>query len=178
MMFFSLEIKGAENIPKTGGFVLVANHISYFDPMVLGAGCSRRVDYMAKKELFKNPILRFWLLHSRVFPVNRQGTDLSSIKEAVKRLKQGRVIGLFPQGTRKSTQETDIKKGLAFLATKAGVPIVPALIKGTDTALPHNTKKINLTKISVYFGEKIDIERGQAYVDIAELALRRIRQLE
>ncbi len=176
-IFFRLEIRGVENIPKTGGFVLVANHISYLDPMVLGAGCTRRLDYMAKRELFKNPLLRFWLIHCRVFAVNRSGNDLASIKEAVRRLKNGRVIGLFPQGSRKAAGTDDIKKGLAFLATKAEVPIIPAFIKGTDIALPYHSKKIKLTKISICFGEKMDVERGQAYTDIADLALQRIRQL-
>jgi 1-acyl-sn-glycerol-3-phosphate acyltransferase len=176
--FCGFKVTGRANIPKKGGFILASNHASYLDPLVLGAASSRRMEYFAKEELFKNKLFAKILYAVGAFPVKRNKMDLFSIKEAIRRLKEGRALVMFPEGTRSTDgQIHDAQEGVGFLASKAEVPVIPAYISGTDKVLPKNAKSLKLNKIRVYFGEKIDFERRQAYADVSNMVIQRIRQL-
>lgn len=132
-VFFRAEIIGKENLPAEGGVILAANHMSNWDPPFLATFLSRPVSYMAKKELFDVPILRQIIESCYSFPVKRGVADRGAIKAALKALKEGRCIGLFPEGTR--SRDGKIHKaeaGVALLAAMGDVPVVPAAILGTD----------------------------------------------
>jgi 1-acyl-sn-glycerol-3-phosphate acyltransferase len=177
-IFFQVKAKGRENIPRQGGFILASNHTSFLDPVVLGVLCPRKLNYMARHDLFNNPLFG-WLLSSiNVFAVKRDSADFSAIKEAMHRLKSGGGLVVFPEGSRsiKGIPE-QAQSGVGFLAAKAGVRVVPAFIKGTLEAWPKNRKTIRFTKISVSFGQQITIENTMPYQDIARLVLERIRHL-
>lgn len=177
-VFFGLEVKGRENIPKRGGFILASNHASYLDPIVLGVACSRKLNFMAKQELFVNPFFSWILLRVGAFPVKRESADLSAIKEAMRRLKKGMPLVLFPQGSRKfDGTSREPYPGIGFLAAKLEVPVVPVFIKGTEKALPKEAKFIRLTKISLHFGKQISLERRMPYQDTARLIMDNIRHL-
>ena len=113
-----------------------------------------------------------------VFPVRRNSPDLGALKEALRRLKAGKPLLLFPEGARQGAKtETLPQAGIGFIAAKTKVPVFPVLIKGTDVALPKGAKSLSPAQISVYFGEQISIERRAPYQDIANLIMDKIRHL-
>jgi 1-acyl-sn-glycerol-3-phosphate acyltransferase len=128
-MIFRLKAIGLENIPREGGVVLCANHTSNFDPPLLGSPLEREVHYMAKAELFDVPVLGYILPRIRAFPVKRGGVSKESIKLSLQLLKDGHVMGIFPEGTRSNAGGMG-KKGAAMLAMKSGATVIPAAIVG------------------------------------------------
>ncbi len=126
------EIQGTENIPASGGVVVVANHISYWDPVVIICAFKRRVYFMAKAELFKIPVVGYVVSISGAFPVHRDKTDRNAIRTALNLLKEGQVVGIFPEGTRSHSGEM-LKPhlGAAMLALKSCAPILPVAVSGT-----------------------------------------------
>jgi len=128
---YRLKISGAENIPADGAFILCSNHIHSFDPAMLVVASKRRMRFMAKKEIFSNPIKGYLFRLMGAFPVDRQAADLTSYRNAMNVLKSGGGLLIFSQGTR--MQQLDIKGakgGVALFGVKAQVPIVPAGISG------------------------------------------------
>lgn len=132
-IFFRFEVEGIENIPTEGGVILCSNHPGTLDMFFIACKVKRLVHYMAKEELFRNPILRFIVVKLGAFPVKRGRNDMDSIKTAIRILKDGKILGILPEGTRTGpNNEKNIKPkpGVALIATKAKVPIVPAAITG------------------------------------------------
>lgn len=126
------KVQGSGNLPQTGGAVVIANHVSYWDPVVVGCALNRRVYFMAKAELFKIPLLGPVITRLGAFPVRRNGTDPASVRHSLQLLKGGHVIGIFPEGTRSHSGEImDPHLGAAMLALKVGVPVVPVAVSGT-----------------------------------------------
>lgn len=125
---FGLRVSGIEHVPMEGGCVLGANHISAWDPPIVGLALPREVHFMAKKELFVRPLLRHVYRGLRAFPVDRSGHDIGAIKEALRRLQRGHVVGIFFEGTRNPGGAAQAQQGAAFLAQRAGAPILPAAI--------------------------------------------------
>jgi len=129
-IFFRIKVKGKENLPAEGGVILMSNHISAYDPPLLAAIFSRPVRFMAKKELFKNPVMRFVLFLADAFPVDRSKNDITAVKKALSVLKDQEVLGLFPEGTRREEGKLgNPKAGSVMLAIKSCAPIVPIGIK-------------------------------------------------
>jgi len=173
-----MKVSGQNYIPKKGSFILASNHLSYLDPLVIGIACPRRLSFMARHDLFCNPIFSWWLYKVGVFPVKRESRDPSALKEAIRLLKDGNVLLVFPEGTRgREGSFLEPQPGIGFLADKAGVPLIPAFVKGTGRALSKDDKFIRPHKISVYFGEQISLERRMPYQEIAKKIMESIRQL-
>jgi 1-acyl-sn-glycerol-3-phosphate acyltransferase len=155
--YFRLSSTGREWIPRKGGLLLVSNHSSYLDPVVLGAACPRPLYFFARAELFRN----FWFggliraLHA--FPVDiRRALDKDAIERAVKELKEGKVVVVFPEGTRSRAGELcSGQAGAGFFAVKAQVPVIPVYIEGAHQAYPPGSKMIYPRKISVHFGKPL-----------------------
>jgi len=176
---FPIQVFGREHIPQKGGFILAGNHVSYLDPLVLGSACPRRLDYMAKEELFYNRLFSWILYQVGCFPVKRDSADLSALKQAIRRVRQGNGLLLFPEGSRRfDGDQAQPHAGIGFLAAKLNVPVVPGFVQGTDLALPKGGRFIRRVKISVYFGHEISIDRNLPYQDIAQTIMVNIRQLE
>ncbi|AIC94625.1 MULTISPECIES: lysophospholipid acyltransferase family protein [Shouchella] len=147
---FKVEIRGKEHIPSEGGVLLCSNHISNFDPPLLGAFIHRQVRYMAKKELFDKKGIGKLLKGLGAFPVKRGGSDRESLRTALRILKEGDMVGLFPEGTRSKTGE--IGNGLAgagFFAGKSEAYVIPCVIIG-----PYRFRK----RVILAYGEPIDME--------------------
>ncbi|MDI6758560.1 MAG: lysophospholipid acyltransferase family protein [Candidatus Omnitrophota bacterium] len=177
-ILFRFQVRGLKYIPEKGGFILASNHASYLDPILLGIACRRPLNYMAKKELFHNRLLSIFFLKINIFPVKRDSADIKALKEAMRRLKMGGALVLFPEGSRRfDSTSGEPYPGVGFLSAKVGVPIVPAFIKGTQEAWPKNTRLIRPKKISVTFGKKISYEKGVSYQEIAQLIMASIREL-
>ncbi len=132
-LVYRLEVYGKENIPDDNNFIVAANHLSTLDPPLVCGVMNKPVAYMAKKELFENPFLCWWLNWLGAFAVDREKLGVSTIK-TVKNLKNtGWVLGIFPQGTRQEAGEiSHITKGFASLAKSTKCGILPVGITGTQ----------------------------------------------
>ncbi len=126
-LFTGLRVQGLENVPKSGAAVVACNHVSAWDPPVVGVAIDRKLEFMAKKELFERPFVAAVLRGLRAFPVDRERNDIGAIKEALRRLKAGRVIGIFIQGTRNEGDAAALD-GAAYLAQRADAVVVPTAI--------------------------------------------------
>lgn len=176
---FGFRVYGKENIPKKGGFIIASNHASNLDPGIIGSAIPRVLSFMAKEELFRNKIFGWILWKVHAFPVKRGGADLFSIKEAIKRLKNGSGILLFPQGGRRdSIAASEVKGGVGFLASKADVPVIPAFIFGSSDALPRGRKTPNFFKpINVYFASALIYRDSQGYPEFSQSIMSAIEAL-
>lgn len=156
-----ITIKGKENVPKNGGAIVAANHISYLDPPLIGSVLPRNATFMARKGLFQIPVLR-WMIKRAAFPVNRERTLPSTIKETVKRLKKGQLVVIFPEGRRSETGELlEAKRGIGMIASLSNAPVVPTLIVGSDKVLPVNARWLKRARITVIFGRPIYYTCGE-----------------
>ena len=149
-LIFRLKVTGQENIPQDGSFIIVANHSSLLDPVILGISIKPKIIFVAAAYLFKIGWLSYLLRKANSIPVQGEN-DISSLKRALKILQRGGVLGIFPEGgVDRQKDDLPIKAGAAYLATKVGVPIVPIKIKGADKVLPRGEKFIrSLNKIEV-----------------------------
>lgn len=148
-----LEIKGVENIPPEGRLMIVANHVSVMDPIVLGVSCPRQIRFMAKSELFEIPFLGKLIQALGAFSVDREKTDFQSVKNSLKVLNNEEVLGIFPQGgTRKNETEIKFRSGAAAIALKSRSTILPVAIVGTKD--PY--KMLLFGKLQVNIGKPID----------------------
>jgi 1-acyl-sn-glycerol-3-phosphate acyltransferase len=135
-LYFCGRIYGAEHVPDQGAFVAVSNHASYADPPLLSCAIGRPVAFMAKEELFTNPLLREAIQLYGAYPVRREKADRHAIKTALTMLEQGWSTGVFLTGTRTPDGTiTKPKTGAALLAAKAGVPLLPISLWGTQNIL-------------------------------------------
>jgi 1-acyl-sn-glycerol-3-phosphate acyltransferase len=176
-LLFRLRVKGKEHLPREGGYVLSANHLSNLDPWPLGLPLfpRRQVRFMAKEELFRSPlwpILKF----GGAFKVRRGKADEAAIETAVRLAREGEVVAIFPEGTRR--QKGLVKKfearphtGAARVALLAGVPLVPAAIAGTN-------RLTRLGPLRVAYGEAVELGdlRGTEIREAARVGTERLME--
>lgn len=152
-MVFFFRTTGREYIPKQGGCIIASNHLSFLDPIVLSVASPRILSFMAKQELFRPGLFMKLITALNAFPLQRGRADLKAMRMAIEKLKNGETLIIFPEGTRSESgivQEGQM--GVSMLAAKARVPVIPALIIGTDKAMPVHAKKVSLFKpVSVHF---------------------------
>ncbi|TDX53308.1 lysophospholipid acyltransferase family protein [Orenia marismortui] len=155
------KVKGLENLPEEGGVIVVANHQSNYDPPILGCSLNRQVHFMAKEDLFDGFIKNKYMRSVGAFPVKRGRGDMGAIKTALKLLRNGEVLGIFPEGTRSKTGKLKrAKLGAVMLALKSEVPIVPVGLKGTKKPFREDLI-INIGKafmLDKYYNRKLDKE--------------------
>ncbi len=143
--------------------LVAANHASFLDPPLLGAALPRPVYFMAKSELFTSPLLRPLLVRVGAFPVRRGQSDRSAIRRAVALLAAGRVVGMFPEGTRSTTGELQpAQAGVALLALRTGAPVVPVGLSGTGKAMPPGRAWPHRVPVAIKVGPPLRFEhRGR-----------------
>lgn len=130
-----IRVEDREHLPATGPYILVANHISWYDPFAIEFALGVPVRYMAKRELFAIPVLGFILASIGNFPVRRGESDRRAIETALRVLEAGEPLGFFPEGTRsKDARLRRAKPGIAFLARRSRAPLVPIAVRGTPQA--------------------------------------------
>ena len=160
---YRVETVGRENIPE-GGVILAANHTAFSDVLIISAAANRQVRYMAKKELFRIPLLKQLITGLGAYPVDRGGADVSSIKRTISMLESGELIGIFPQGTRqggKDPRTTPVKGGIGMVAYHTKSPVLPVFISN------NRMRTGILRKNTVTFGtvipyESLGFEKGGA----------------
>ncbi|MBN2169567.1 MAG: 1-acyl-sn-glycerol-3-phosphate acyltransferase [Actinobacteria bacterium] len=159
-VLFRMKKEGMENIPKDGALILAGNHISHIDPVAIALCCHRQVFFMAKHSLFEVQPWKFIVSNLGAFPVVRDTVDRTAIKTARKHLKEGHVVGIFPEGTRNKGIENSSHQGVAWFASRANCPVVPVAVAGTNKIMPNGIKSLRLSKVTVRFGEPIMPEKN------------------
>jgi 1-acyl-sn-glycerol-3-phosphate acyltransferase len=155
-----------ENANLDSAFLLAANHISHFDPPVISAVVSRKIDWMAMAEFFPVPLLGSFLRAVDAFPADRDRADRATIRTALERLKAGRIVGIFPEGgirdgARSVLEGAPLRSGAAALAHMAAVPIVPCVILGTDRLYARKSwLPLRCTPVWIAFGDPIPHRAG------------------
>jgi 1-acyl-sn-glycerol-3-phosphate acyltransferase len=154
-------VVGCEHINRAGGFLLASNHISHFDPPIISSVARRKIDWMAMAEFFPVPVLGYFLRAVDAFPAERERADRKTIRSAIERLKDGRIVGVFPEGgirdgARSLLEGAPLRAGASTLAHMAGVPIVPCVILGSDRLYAkRNWLPLRRTPIWIAFGRAI-----------------------
>lgn len=155
-----LEVMDAHKVPQRGGVIVASNHLSYLDPPIMSAALRRPPVFAAKESLFSMPLVGR-LISSFALPVRRGRPLPSTIKEAVRRLENGEVVVIFPEGGLTADgSRLEAKRGVGLIASMFGAPVVPARIVGTERALPVGSWLIRPFKVRVAFGEPIEVKRG------------------
>ncbi|HUV04914.1 MAG TPA: lysophospholipid acyltransferase family protein [Armatimonadota bacterium] len=168
---------GVENTPETGGVILAPNHISYVDPPAVACPMSRQLHFMAKGELFRAPVLRTWMRMVGAFPVRRGTADRKALRRAIELLGEGRVVCIFPEGTRSPDGKLqDPELGIGLVALKSRAPVTPALMIGTDKVLPPHSKRLHFHPIKIIYGEPLTFpdlyEAGESRQALEEIGRR------
>ncbi|WP_438318570.1 lysophospholipid acyltransferase family protein [Candidatus Caldatribacterium sp. SIUC1] len=139
-LFSSFRASGREHIPRYGPCFLVSNHSSYLDPVVLGCASPRRVYFVAKEELFRNPLAAFFLRQLGAFPLRRGEVDKEAVQTIFRLLREGKVVCFFPEGTRNEGTLLPFRKGALKLLLRGNAPIVVASIRGTYESFSRHRK--------------------------------------
>jgi 1-acyl-sn-glycerol-3-phosphate acyltransferase len=165
-------VVGRENAERTGGFLLASNHISHFDPPIISSVVRRKIDWMAMAEFFPVPGLGHFLRAVDAFPAERERADRKTIRTAIERLRNGRIVGVFPEGgirdgANSLLQGAPLRAGASTLAHIAGVPIVPCVILGSDRLYAKRSwLPMRRTPVWIGFGKAIsnfpDLEKPSA----------------
>ncbi len=150
-IIYRVQVKGINNVPKNSACIICGNHVHAMDAPVLLASVNRKINFMAKEELWKNVGFRFIAWIFNVFPVRRGKKDTDAVKKSLKVLKKGEILGMFPEGTRNGMKKgIKPKNGAVNLAIKAGVPIIPFGVTGTFKPFK---------KVVYSFGEPLDFSK-------------------
>jgi len=162
---FAVRVSGTENVPVDGGLVVAANHRSYLDPPLLGTWFPRTIHFMAKQELFDIFVLGHLIRAVHAFPVNRDRADVGAIRQALRIIKRGDVVGIFPEGTRNLAGEAQARGGAVLLAATAHCPIVPVALVNTQFAV----RRLRASKVEVRIGEPIVLQGSERKATKAEI---------
>lgn len=176
VILFRTRVFGRQHVPATGGALVLANHQSHFDPVLVGLASDRRLNYLARETLFRFPPFR-WLIRSLdAIPIDREGIGLGGLKETLKRLKRGELVLIFPEGTRTRDGEVAaLKPGFVALARRAGVPLLPVGVDGAYQAWPRTRKLPTFSMIQIVFGPPISPAEIEQFSDdglVAEVESR------
>jgi 1-acyl-sn-glycerol-3-phosphate acyltransferase len=169
-LLFELKVYGIENVPQTGGALLVANHQSYLDPVLVAVRLRRPVSFLAKSELFENPYFSWFIRSLHAFPVRQGHGDVGAVRETIRRLDEGHILNVYPEGTRTSDGEIGpIQKGIALILRKTKVPVIPVAIDGSFQAWPNHQMLFRPGRIRVLYGKPIDFNDLKADSILATL---------
>jgi 1-acyl-sn-glycerol-3-phosphate acyltransferase len=180
---FGFHVTGAERIPRTGGVIVAVNHAANYDPVLIGVACPRQLAFIAKIELFQNPVLRWLFRRLGAIPLNRGAADSGALRAAVGALNDGKPLLLFPEGTRSKTGEFQKgRRGVGMLAVRSGTPILPAYLHGSF----HMFRNLFKRRVAVHFGHPIEIGHylslripvKELYRRLGEDTMARIKELK
>jgi 1-acyl-sn-glycerol-3-phosphate acyltransferase len=181
------EVVGREQIPRSGGLVVASNHVSFWDPPLIGAVLPREVHFLAKEELFSNPVFGALIRSFNAIPIRRGMVDLSGMARAVETLRRGEVMMMFPEGTRmRDGRLHPARPGVGMMAVNADVPIVPCYISGSGRPGRWLMRK---SRVRISFGPAwkwqdlvgpgADLTPGRAlYQQLGDAVMREIARLK
>lgn len=176
LFFYNYRVTGRENVPESGAYIACANHLSAIDPIFVGISLPHRMFFMAKAELFRTRLIGALMRGLGAYPIKRGEPDIKSIKTSLKLLGDGRVLGLFPEGTRFKASEAPAEPGIALLAIKSKVPVLPVAIVSNYKFFKRTRviigKPIELTE---YYDKKL---RNEDYIKISTNIMNTINELK
>lgn len=153
-----ITVRGSENIPTIGPVILAPNHRANIDPPYISLATTRQMHFMAKEELFRVPVFGRIFRGVEAFPVKRGTADRAALRTAINLLKEGRVVTIFPEGTRSPNLSLqDAEKGFALIARQSGAPIVPIAIEGTEKMLAKGAKRLRRGHVTVTVGKPLTV---------------------
>lgn len=165
-VFHRIEFHGRENVPATGPVIIAPNHISFYDPIIVGTGVDRDIEFMAWEKLFTIPVLRSVIRFFGAFPVELTSADKSAYINAVSTLFKNKALIIFPEGERSGDGKVrNLKSGIARLALKTNARIVPVTIVGAYETFSRHRLLPRPGKISVYYHKPITIDKRE-FADI------------
>lgn len=171
ILFFRLRVVGRENYPRDGAALICANHQSFFDPVLVGLTCERRMNYLARESLFKVPVLKQLIRYLDAIPIDRDGMGLAGLKETLRRLKRGEMVLIFPEGTRTADGELQpLKPGFCSLARRGRAPLVPVGLDGAYQAWPRTQRLPGLAALYLVIGEPLSPQLVESLTDDALVA--------
>jgi 1-acyl-sn-glycerol-3-phosphate acyltransferase len=181
VLAYRVRYSGQRNIPAKGGVLVVSNHQSHLDPPLVGLGSTRPMNYVARSTLFKFAPMGWLIASVNAFPIDRDGIGLGGIKVALKLLKRGEIVVIFPEGTRSHDGEiAPFRPGFTALAARSGAAILPVAIDGAFQAWPRWQKCPGLGRVRVHYGVPIlpaDIA-GRDERELLSEVERRVRQCQ
>jgi len=156
-VLFRFQVFGRSNFPRKGAFIVAANHLSYLDPILLGISSPRKLNFIAKDDLFKIKVFGFLISNVGAIPVKMGAKqNIGVFRSALSLLSKGNGFVIFPEGARSlNGKMQNMRAGVGFLAIKSQCPVIPVLIIGTEKALPLRAKCIRLRKITAYVGKAL-----------------------
>ena len=151
--FFNYRVIGAENMIEEGPCIIAANHCSYLDPPLVGVACKRAIHYLARKSLLDVPVLGPILPQLNVIPVDQKNADRSALMGAIRVVRNGGAVLIFPEGTRSPDGKIQpAQPGIGMIVAKTGAPVVPAKISGSYEAFPRGSSCPRLGPVTVSIG--------------------------
>jgi len=177
-IFFAFSVEGQEHVPESGPVILAPNHVSYLDPVVVGIAVTRRVHFMAKKELFRNPLIGWFLRGLQAYPVTRERVDPSTLKRTLSLLAAGQAVLMFPEGTRGDGRALrPAKPGIAVVAARSGAVVVPVFHWGTERVMPRGRRRVRRAPVRVRFGPPLTFPaRGRPEREAVETFCRELME--
>ena len=167
-IFFPITVIGREHLPERGGCIIASNHVSNLDPLIIGLASGRRLSYLAKESLFRNSIAKYFLGKVEAIPIDRNTSDIKALREVLRRLKKGKRVVIFPEGTRHGPQQQKtVQPGIGFAAIKSRRPVVPTFIEGADRVTPPGVKMPRPGRITVRFGFPCTFPSNEDYSSAA-----------
>ena len=184
-LFFRFRTSGREHVPREGGLLIAANHASYLDIPVLGCGLPRRAAYLGRQDLFRWPILNCLMRSLGWIPLRHDRVDRGGLRTAVRLIKDGNSVVIYPEGTRSRDGRLGRgKPGLGVIVAEAGCPVLPVYIGGTHEVLPVGALWPRLHPIRVVIGAPIDFSqesqeysRKEFYQHVSRTVMARIAEL-
>lgn len=150
--------RGLEHLPP-GGALLLINHQSHLDPLLVGLPLQRPVSYIARESLFRVPFVGWFLKNTYAMPINREAAGTESIREAVRRMHHGFLVGVFPEGTRSPDGRLgELKPGFIALVRRAGAPVIPVGVAGSHSVMPRGAVVPRRRMVCVVFGERLSVD--------------------
>jgi len=179
ILAFQVRYSGRENIPSKGGVLVVSNHQSHLDPPLIGLGCPRQMNYLARRSLFAFAPFRWLIASLGAIPIDLEGSGIDGLKESLRRLRRGEMLLVFPEGTRTyDGRIAPFRPGFTTLAVRSQAAILPAAIDGAFAAWPRRRRFPRPGRIAVHYGKPIFPHEFAAYNQrelLAEVE-RRVRE--
>jgi 1-acyl-sn-glycerol-3-phosphate acyltransferase len=161
-LYLGLRREGLDHIPRRGPLIIVANHVSYMDAILLGSAAPRPIQFMVLQWMYDLLFLRWFYWGMGTVPVQSDGNDRKAIKRAMRVLERGRVLGIFPEGTRSPDGRIgETRPGAAMIAALSGAPVVPAFIAGARESMPVGARFPAPARVQVRFGPPIRYQRDR-----------------
>jgi 1-acyl-sn-glycerol-3-phosphate acyltransferase len=176
-VYHNLEVLSPATVPRQGPAIVVCNHVSPIDPVLVQSACTYRlITWMMAKEYMELPVLGRVFRTLDVIPVDRGSRETGPLRTALRRLAEGRIIGIFPEGKISTTNDLlDFQTGVALMAIRAKVPVIPVYLDGTQRNKEMVPALIERSSSAVTFGPEVDFDRSNTSLATLEAATKKIR---